>query len=352
MRPFIIGLGRAGCRIAHSLIEEKKASGLLIDTNAPDLSYLRYDYRLLIGKNLLNGEGCELDLELGREALSTERYFIAEKIAELREDEDCFFVFSSFCGGTGGNADIVLEELKKNFTDTVYYIGILPSKEDNIACFFNFHSGYERIAKSCDAFFPVDIDNIRGALRLRGNYGTINTEIKEFFSILFDARFAETKATLSSVSSLSLAKSAGGEKTADSTSRVLSLVQKSLERQTISAEPREAEKAMVIVSGKELDFAGSIPARLWVEKNFGIKEVRGDDALSDRKNGASVLVLLSDIKKCERLSEIYNLSELMKKEKKESKNLGALLASIEKAKEAQEKLAQSLSEAENILKGK
>lgn len=349
MQPFIVGLGRAGCKIAHSLIEEKERAGLLIDTSAPDLSYLRYDYRLLIGKSLVNGEGCELDIELGREALSTERYFISEKITELKEDEDCFFLVSSFCGGTGGNADIVLEELKKNFTDSVYYIGILPSKQDNTACLPNFYSSYERITKNCDAYFPVDIDAIKGALRLRGNYNVINSEIKNFFSTLFDAKFAETKATLSSLSSLSFARGAGDEKSKDTTSQMLALAQKALEKQTLKVDPRQAEKAMVIASSKERNFTGSIPARLWVEKNLGIKEVRGDDIVSE-KDGTSALILFSGLKSSERLNEIYRNAELIKKEKKDTKNLGALISAIEKAKKLEEKLAEQLNEAERIIR--
>jgi len=349
MQPFIIGLGRAGCKIAYSWIEEKERAGLLIDTNAPDLGYLRYDYRLLIGKSLVNGEGCELDIELGREAVSTERYFISEKIAELKEEEDCFFLVSSFCGGTGGNADIVLEELKKNFTDSVYYIGILPSRQDSTACLLNFYSSYERITKSCDAYFPIDTDAIKGALRLRGNYGVINSEIKNFFSILFDAKFAEAKATLSGLSSVSFAGISGDEKIKDTTSRMLALVQKALERQSIRADPKEAEKAMVIASAREQDFSGSIPARLWVEKNLGIKEVRGDDIVSE-KNGTSVLILFSGLKSSERLSEIYRNAELIKKEKKEPKKLSALISAIEKAKKLEEKLAEQLNEAERIIK--
>lgn len=351
MRAFIIGIGRAGCKLAYSLIKKNNLNGLLIDSNIADLKAIDYKYRLLIGKGMLNGEGAEYDIELGREALSQDRYFIAEKIVELKqESDDWFFVISSFCGGTGGNADIIIEDLKKNFMERVYHIGFLPSEEDLNEAIANFRRSYEKIANASDAYFPVDVDKIKTSLKLRGNFSRIVDELSNNFSFLLSSEFADLRATLHGLSSISYAEEKFKTKTENLASHILYLSQKSLEKQSIEIEPENAEKAYVLFSSeKRANFAGSIPARLWIEKTFKIKEVRGSDRYVS-KNEIKILIVFSGIKKCERVNEIKSLAEAAEKERKIKEEIKELAFKVEKAAEINEELGKSLKEIESFLK--
>jgi hypothetical protein len=61
-----------------------------------------------------------------------------------------------------------------------------------------------------------------------------------------------------------------------------------------------------------LDFLGSIPARLWVEKNIGGVEVRGGDIPSLDRKDLEVMVVLSGIRRSDRLRYLYQLAKMRK----------------------------------------
>jgi hypothetical protein len=76
---------------------------------------------------------------------------------------------------------------------------------------------------------------------------------------------------------------------------------------------KESQRALVAVYGpkKYLDFLGSIPVRLWIEKNIGGMEVRGGDISSNRKN-LEVMIVFSSIRKSDRLKHLYHLGKMQK----------------------------------------
>jgi hypothetical protein len=75
------------------------------------------------------------------------------------------------------------------------------------------------------------------------------------------------------------------------------------------------QRALVVVLGDRdyIDFLGSIPARLWVEKGIGGKEVRGGDMPLSRKAGVEVLVVFSGIKRSEEMATLYKKVEVLGK---------------------------------------
>jgi cell division GTPase FtsZ len=369
LKVFLVGLGRAGCRIVHQFFTSDNTNvyGVLIDTDIADLSYLKYRYRIPAGEGLLGGEGTQMDLDLGREVLQAEKYSIIEKITGVKEDVDCFFVFSSLGGGTGGACSILLEELKKNFIEPVYYVGLLPSKEDLPTITLNAAKGLKEILTNCDAFFPVDMDKIKYSTKLKGNFQSLNRQIFRYFEALFQigefkgrgdigentVDFSDFEKTLKGLSALGLeGHDLEGEPKGDKPEAVIALTQRAKKELTIKVDNSDVKKALVVVLGdrKHIDFLGSIPARLWVEKNIGGKEVRGGDIPLNKKGRVEVLVVFSDIKRSKDISELYEKVDVLGKSQVAIENLSEVVEHIGSMKAKLSGLEKEMEETYQKLK--
>jgi len=337
LRPFIVGVGRAGCRIAN-LFLLKGYKGILLDTERSDLVYFPYKFKTLLGEKFVDGNGTGKDLEMGRKIMDLEKYNIVDRLDAIKDNMDCIFVFSAMGGGTGGAVDILMEEFRKSYTEPVYYAGIVPSTEDPDNVLINSSENFKRIGKSCHAIFPIDVDLLREERKLRGVYNLVNKKIFAYFFNLF--RVGEYRSreelgknvlgttdiinTLGGVSTIGvgvhgfdesefrLSKSRDGDM--DKPELVVSLTKKAVENMLLPFDIEDSKRAMAVVYGPKryLDFLGSIPARLWVERNIGGVEVRGGDIPSATKKNLEVMVLLSGIKKSERLRYVYQLGKMQK----------------------------------------
>ncbi|MBU2559756.1 hypothetical protein KKA03_02580 [archaeon] len=337
MRPFIVGVGRAGTRIAN-LFLLKGYKGILLDSERSDLVYFPYKYKILLGEKFVDGNGTGKDLDLGRKIMDAEKYNIVDRMDQVKDtDMDSIFVFSGMGGGTGGAVDILIEELRKSYTEPVYYTGIMPSVEDYDNVLINFSENFKRLGASAHAIFPIDTDLLRGDRRLRGMYNLINKQIFSYFFNLFqigDYRSREELGknvlgttdvinTLAGVSTIGVGsygldedefRLSKHQENVDKPELVVSLTKKAVEETLLHFDIKGANRAMAVVYGPKryLDFLGSIPARLWVEKNIGGVEVRGGDIPSPGKKNFEVMVLLSGIKKSERLRYLYQLGKIQK----------------------------------------
>lgn len=337
MRPFIIGVGRAGCRIAN-LFFTKGYTGILADTERSDLLYFPYRYKVLLGEKFLDGNGTGKDVEVGREVMEAEKYTIVDRIDSVKEAMDCIFVISAMGGGTGGAVDILMEELRRSYVEPVYYAGILPSEEDLGEVVVNFSETFKRLASSCNGIFPVDNDHLRERGRLRGWYNTINSKIFKYFSNLFEVGEYRSREelgenvlgatdvinTVKGISSIGLGTYelkeerfgffGRQEKKEDKPELVVSLTEKAVGNTLLPLNVKESRSALTVVYGprRYLDFLGSIPARLWVEKNIGGVEVRGGDIPSLDRKDLEVMVVLSGIRRSDRLRYLYQLAKMRK----------------------------------------
>lgn len=337
MRPFIVGVGRAGCRIAN-LFLLKGYTGILLDTERSDLVYFPHKFKTMLGEKFVDGNGTGKDLEMGRTIMDLEKYNVVDRIDAIRDGMDCIFVFSAMGGGTGGAVDILMEEFRKSYTEPVYYSGTLPSTEDPNSVLINFSENFKRLGASCHAMFPIDIDIHREDRRLRGMYNPINKKIFTYFFNLFNVGEYRTREdlgknvlnttdilnTLDGVSTIGtrahgideseLRLFDSGDSDIDKPELVVSLTKRAVRNTLMPLDLKDTKKAMVVVYGpkKHLDFLGSIPSRLWVEENIGGVEVRGGDIPSAEKKSLEVMILLSGIKKSERLRYMYQLGKMQK----------------------------------------
>ncbi|MEE8402759.1 MAG: hypothetical protein V3R93_03310 [Candidatus Hydrothermarchaeaceae archaeon] len=336
MRPFIVGVGRAGCRIAN-LFLLKGYKGILVDTERSDLIYFPYKFKTVLGEKFVDGNGTGKDLEMGRTIMDLEKYNIVDRMDSIKDNMDCIFVFSAMGGGTGGAVDILMEEFRKSYTEPVYYAGTIPSDEDPASVLINFSENFKRIGASCHAMFPLDIDLLRGDRRLRGVYNLINKKIFAYFFDLFQVGEYKSREelgknvlgttdiinTLDGVSTIGVGAHELGEaefrlfkrdEDLDKPELVISLTRQAVKNTLLPFDIGDSKKAMAVVYGpkKYLDFLGSIPARLWVERNIGGVEVRGGDIPSAGKKNLEVMILLSGIKKSDRLRHMYQLGKMQK----------------------------------------
>jgi len=338
LRPFIVGVGRAGCKIASVFLREAQGrvpyTGVLLDTDSLTLGALPHRHKLLLGERFLDGNGANFDLELGRQILDEEKYNIVELIDRVKDGFDCLLVISAFGGGTGGGVDVLIEELKRSYMEPVYYLGVLPSEQDVERTLVNFSESFKPIVAKSDAVFPVDNEALSEGLRLQGQLNAINEKIFRYFNNLFEVgeyRVREELGsnvlgatdvinTLSGVSSIGLAWKelrgsglfGGGEEAIDKPELVVHLTRRASEATLVAFDLAAAKRALVVVSGprRYLDFLGSIPARLWIEKQLS-GEVRGGDLPASEKRSLEVTVLYSGIRRSDRIRYLYQLGRLL-----------------------------------------
>ncbi len=369
MRVFLIGLGRAGCRIASLFFNQKKLNleGLLVDTDKADLGFIRQRNRLIVGEGIVSGEGTQMDLGLGFELIQADRYHIVDMVTDLKDEVDCFFLVSALGGGTGGACGFLLEELKKNFIEPVYYIGVLPSSEDIPQAVINASKGIKEAIKHCDAFFPVDMDRLKSTTRVKGNYASINREIFRYFYPLFQigeykARsdigentvdFSDFTQIIGGLTVLGLSgKNFLEEPGSNKPDVVIDITKKATKNTTLEVELRDVPKALVVVRGdrKHMNFLGSIPARLWVEKNIGGPKVLGGDMPLERKGEVELLVALSRLKKSEGIARLYKKGESLKKDESRAGDLSEVSEGMDSIKIRLKELEKEIDETNKKLK--
>jgi cell division GTPase FtsZ len=338
LRPFIIGVGRAGCKIASVFLREAQGrvpyTGVLLDTDSLTLAALPHRHRLLLGERFLDGNGANFDLELGRQILDEEKYNIVELIDRVKDGFDCLLVVSAFGGGTGGGVDVLIEELKRSYMEPVYYLGVLPGEQDVERALVNFSESFKPIVAKSDAVFPVDNEALSEGLRVQGQLNAINEKIFRYFNNLFEVgeyRVPEELGsnvlgatdvinTLSGVSSIGVAGKevrssgffGGGEEAIDKPELVVHLTKRASQATLVNFDLSAAKRALVVVSGprRYLDFLGSIPARLWIEKQLS-GEVRGGDLPANDKRSLEVTVLYSGIRRSDRIRYLYQLGRML-----------------------------------------
>ncbi|MFQ5975501.1 MAG: hypothetical protein ACE5J5_04190 [Candidatus Hydrothermarchaeales archaeon] len=344
MKPFIVGIGRAGCRIANIFFSESNAkikySGVAVDTEKSELDFSK-GYKIIIGEKFFGGNGTGKDLSIGKEIMKGEKLSIIEKIDRVKGSPDCFLVISGMGGGTGGAVAPLLEEMKRSYIEPVYYAGVLPSEEDLLEVRKNYSEVFKELLKLSDAQFFIDNNALKKGGRLRGRYNSINKQVFSYFNSLFEVgevrsrdevgtegvTTGDTKNTLTGVSTIGIGEyeisdEARGifrskKKDIDKPELVISLTEEASKNFLMNFDIMDAQKALVVVSGPKryLDFLGSIPARLWVEKRIE-GEVRGGDMPSKGKKSLQVMLVFSGIKKSERIRQLYGQYKESKEEVK------------------------------------
>lgn len=370
MKIFLIGFGQAGGKIADLFLEYQLKTGqknvvrlLAINTAKTDLMGLKYVFkedRLLIGQTVAKGQGAGADNELGARIAIDDINTIQNEIDKHHTHKvDAFLIIAGLGGGTGsGGSSVLARRLKKLYTEPVYALGVLPSKEEGALYALNAARSFMTLINEVDNLFLFDNEVWRlEHATLHESFSYMNEELARRFGIILgageqsaagvvgekvvDASEIINTFSTSGISSIGYARETlpiGFSKkkkiSMDTTSRIVSLTQRAvMGRLTIPCDITTAEKALVLVAGPPnfLDRKGVEKARIWIEQMIGGTEVRGGDYPVPGSKFVADVVCLSGVSKVSRIKEMQKQAleardKLEKFAMKKDKNIMDLLS--------------------------
>jgi len=121
----IIGIGGGGGSIVSEIMSRiKKADFVVANTDARALRTIKGAKQFQFGKDLTNGLGTGMNVELGEAAAQNEK----EKIKKLFDGQDICILIACLGGGTGCGATPVFAKISKSLNCLTYGIFTLPFK--------------------------------------------------------------------------------------------------------------------------------------------------------------------------------------------------------------------------------
>ena len=180
MKPLIIGVGGAGCRIAELF---KKYNPIIIDTDVESLRIrkVKKKNKILIGKDILSGRGTMRNYNYAIKALKHDLSKIFERI---KREYDLCLIISSF-GGTGTSGYFLGEKIKEEFDMKTYSLLISPSEEDDLSVKQNFSERFNDFLNNFDAVFLLNNDLFK-SINLPASIDSINESIFNMFNSLLE----------------------------------------------------------------------------------------------------------------------------------------------------------------------
>ncbi len=119
----IIGIGGGGGSIVSEIISRiKKADFVAANTDARALKAVKKAKRFQFGKNLTQGLGTGMNVEIGEAAAQNEK----EKIKKLFDGQDVCIIIACLGGGTGCGATPIFAKISKSLNCLTYGIFTFP----------------------------------------------------------------------------------------------------------------------------------------------------------------------------------------------------------------------------------
>lgn len=357
MKLAVIGFGNAGGKITDKLLWYEQATNrdlikaaLTVNTARVDLARLEHlpeEHQFLIGQTdaRVKGHGVGADPELGAEITEMDRHEIDRALDTVPVyDIDAFLIVAGLGGGTGsGGAPRLAEQIREQYDEPVYGLGVLPSRDEGGRAVLNAARSFRTFADSTTNLVLFDNDVWRGSGdTVEGGYDRTNEEIAKRVVTLLSAGevdgspvsenamdSSDIRRTLSAngVSTIAYAESdripeRGGFLSsfrsngshewndADSATKLNGLIRQAVQsRLTCPADIDSAERSLLIVSGPgdAISRKGIESGRQWIEQRTESVEVlSGDDPRSDADK-LSVAVLLSNV------TEIPSIEQLQER---------------------------------------
>jgi cell division GTPase FtsZ len=347
MKIALVGVGQAGGKVADAIVRYDNetrgravTAAYAINSAKADLlglDEIPLDNRILIGQSLVKGHGAGADNELGVRIAEEDKTEVLDAIGGLStSDVDAFLVIAGLGGGTGsGSSPVLARELRRLYTEPVYGLGILPSRDEGGIYTLNAARSFRTFVEHVDNLVVFDNDAWRqGGESLKSGYASLNEELARRIGILLNAGevtsgvvpenvASEVINTLGSggISTIGYAASElpprkkglfarGRREDQDAVApitRITSAVRRAaLGRLTLPVDLSGVERALVIVSGPpdQLSRKGIEDGRRWLEEATGTSEVRGGDYPVPDSDYVSALVLLSGVRESPRIKEL------------------------------------------------
>jgi len=154
----IIGIGGGGCRTINYLME-KRIRGLkviAIDTDYQTLIETKAHDRILIGDDLIRGQGAKGNPDLGRMAAEES----AAKVSNLVRNIDLVFITTGLGGGTGTGAAPVIASITRNSGTLVIGLTTLPFSFEGKARAKVADLGMRQLGNKVDALVVTSADDL------------------------------------------------------------------------------------------------------------------------------------------------------------------------------------------------
>ncbi|MFB0502286.1 MAG: tubulin/FtsZ family protein [Candidatus Bathyarchaeia archaeon] len=359
LRLCVVGVGQAGGRVAdlfaqYNTQEWSKHGNLVpvsiaVNTAKSDLTGLKAipkKNRVLIGQTWVKGHGTGTNNELGAKIMTEEMHNINRALSVLGTHYiDAFLVIAALGGGTGsGGAPALVKHIKDTHEDPVYAMAILPARDEGKLMTFNTARSLLALKEAADSVIIFDNESWkREGTSVAESYHHMNLTMVRPFAYLLGAGESKSGGKIGvkvvdagdiintfggfSVFGFSEREIEGGfslfnnkssMERLDTSTLCYSVIRSatSPENLTVRCDIKDAEKALVLVSGppKHLDREGIERARKYLEDAVWGTEVRGGDYPMPRSKTMAGVVLLSGLVKIPRVKEILDEGTSIQKE--------------------------------------
>ncbi|WP_224448610.1 tubulin/FtsZ family protein [Haloprofundus salilacus] len=347
MKLVVVGIGRAGGRIAESLTayNARQSSTFVVgsfafDTTQADLDALTRipeAHRVLYGQLEVGGQGVDGDRELGKTLAVENRRELLRSLDDVPTSQaDAILVAAGLGGGTGSAATRVLaEELRRTHDLPIYGVGALPSADEPATAARNAADSLRALRSALDNLLLFDNEawTVSGEF-LEDACDRANAELARRLGVLFGAGEVDADDTVAAsvvdaseiINTLrggdvsTIGYSSTAVETADTSSGFVSRLLGNSEPEPVEATAairvletgfRKAvrrkltapcsldgtERVLVVVSGPPewLNRRGIERGRQYVESETGCLELRGGDYPRPDSDRVEIDVLFSGV---------------------------------------------------------
>ena len=330
MKSFIVGVGQCGGKLATKLIDRSAkrskhsvTGAFAVNTARADLDPLPID-KYLIGQDIVRGGGVGGDNEHAVEIMERDLDEVMREVADnIGIETEAIIVTAGLGGGTGsGGAPVLAGALRDDYEIPVYAIGVLPSNTESALRTRNAGRSLTSLQKNADATLIVD-NNTWGDEdeSLAGWYDTINTEIADQFTLLFNAGEVRDESGESVVDTSEVINTldVGGTAAIGYGETVVELDDEDEYTHNIKVTTREAlstglsvsgdvtaETGLVVVAGdpKRISREGIEKAQQILEDELDSFRIRGGDLPLPGSDKIQVIVLLGGLQESTRIDSL------------------------------------------------
>jgi len=349
MRVLLLGAGNAGSKVVDQAVAYQQQTSRHFIVDALAINSARTDLRaidtipdenqLIIGQSQVWGKGAGADNTVGKEIAEHDIHQVMSALGSVPiHDIDAFIIATSLGGGTGsGAAPVIADQLKQEYEEPVYGLGILPARNEGGRYQLNTARSLPTFQSSVDNLILFDNEVWRSGGDISEGYATANREIVERFVALFGAGEEDGSATAENIvdsSEIINTLSCGGisaighaetrvqsEKSKgllgslrngdqvteqQTESEILGLVKSATTaNKTLPCTVSSTTKALCLISGPQaaISRSGVENSRRWLEQQTDSRDVRGGDDPRETPTLAG-LVLLSGVVESERVTQL------------------------------------------------
>ncbi|MCL4358628.1 MAG: cell division protein FtsZ [Candidatus Thermoplasmatota archaeon] len=321
VRIKIVGCGGGGCNTVErlNLTGVNGAELVAVNTDAKHLLSLRTRKKMLIGRNLMGGDGTGAEPKIGENCALEDII----PIQKMTYGTDITFITCGLGGGTGTGASPVIAKSAKDAGSTVISIVTLPFKSEGDIRMENALNGLEKLAQYSDTVIAIPNDKLLEevpGLSIETAFGYADTLLGETIkgmtelitlTGIINVDYADVKAVMKDggVAMVGTGESNVGD------DRVLRAINEAMTSRLVEADISDARNCIVrIIGGYDMTVSEAESATNEVQKriNPNAKIIWGASVERFYNKKIRVLVLLTGVKSPYMLANRADAKQLRK----------------------------------------